>query len=372
MQNIIKKDYPALDLLKFIAAIIIVCIHTTTLPFEILSLSSDGLTSGDTNMLVVSFYPLLMLLIRTAVPFFFICSSFLLFNRIKQDEQNKWTYVLKYIKRIGLLALFWFIMALPRNIYTYFISGQYDFSFGLLKWIINIFWAFGFGGSWYLAASVISTLLVALLYNKKPWVSYLIAGVLYFVAAFQSNYLNILQYFVNSEVFSVIKDIPNYTNFSLSFFNGFIFVLLGKEFALKDGKILSKKQIIIALAIILPLMYVELFFTYLYHLNTSTDCFLTLVPLSLVLFQLALNINMKSFKILKRLRKYSTFLYLYHFNFIFWTFTIAKLCGQAELFAQPYMIGLAGLGAVVTGILLCELFSYLSKKKPLGFLKYSV
>ena len=93
MSNTKKVKYNGLDVLKFCMAICVVAIHTK--PF----ITNDTLHSWVNPLL------------QTAVPVFFIISSFLLFkklNKLDRKEQN--IALANYVKRIGLLYAIWFII----------------------------------------------------------------------------------------------------------------------------------------------------------------------------------------------------------------------------------------------------------------------
>lgn len=80
---IIKKEYKAIDLFKFVASILVVTLHTK--PFA---------WFADVDYYFTCFG-------RIAVPFFFITTSFFFFNKEKPD-------IKRYTKRLSILYLLWF------------------------------------------------------------------------------------------------------------------------------------------------------------------------------------------------------------------------------------------------------------------------
>ena len=91
MQKI--KNYDILDIVKFILSIMVVAIHTELFPTVL--------------------FPWL----RIAIPLFFIISSFLLYEKIKLNKENKKEIIKKYIVRQLKYYLFWFIVLIPATVY---------------------------------------------------------------------------------------------------------------------------------------------------------------------------------------------------------------------------------------------------------------
>lgn len=122
-----SKSYTAIDIAKYISALLVVYIHT----FPLLDISETA------NMFI------LQAVCRIAVPFFFTVSAFLFFRRI--DVQAGWRDAVNlaqlkhFLRRIGLLYLVWTIIYLP---YT---AIQVHNGASILRWIFDCF----FNGSYY-------------------------------------------------------------------------------------------------------------------------------------------------------------------------------------------------------------------------------
>lgn len=95
-KNYIEKEYKSIDIMKFIAAIMVVCIHT--LPFQSINPVVDNIFVG--------------IFCRIAVPFFFISSSFLLFMKFNEDKYQNRKVIIKYIKNIVKVYILWSIVYL--------------------------------------------------------------------------------------------------------------------------------------------------------------------------------------------------------------------------------------------------------------------
>ena len=106
-----SKEKQGIDLLKFIGSIMIFTIHMAV--FE---------SFGE----VQSAWELLG---RWAVPVFFIASAYFLFSA--NNGSVEYANIKKYIYRIGMLYLFWFIFNLPNFICVRFLKRpphtMYDF-----------------------------------------------------------------------------------------------------------------------------------------------------------------------------------------------------------------------------------------------------
>lgn len=139
------KVYTSVDLFKFFAATLVVCIHTR--PFY--------------NYPVIDFL-WTDVLCQIAVPFFFCFSSYIFFKGRKSIKT--------YIKRMLSLYLVWFIIEIP-FIYLRFFHHQpilpafRNFFFGLL--FHNTFFA-----SWFITASWQAMLIVFLLAKRSKIVLY--------------------------------------------------------------------------------------------------------------------------------------------------------------------------------------------------------
>jgi len=114
-QNVLseRKNFNAVDVAKFILSFFVISIHTCYNFFE----------SSVANTVVNS------VIIRLAVPFFFVASGFFFFRdivfengRIKKCSENR-TKLFKFLKRIFLLYLIWAVIYFVFEAFTYVASG---------------------------------------------------------------------------------------------------------------------------------------------------------------------------------------------------------------------------------------------------------
>lgn len=272
-----KKNYDILDLTKIILSLMVVAIHTGLFP-EIL-------------------YPWL----RLAVPLFFIISAYLLFKKLNTLPTEKHGGVIKrYISRMLLLYLFWFIVLLPITIKV----RSAWFSDGILMGVVNTLTKplldSTFIASWYLMASIIGTPIVYYLSKRYKTKTLLIIFTLSHIACcYFSSYRSILP---GAQTASTIS---SFIEPQFSFLVSFIYIYIGKLFA--DRKIqLKRRNSLIAIPTSCLLLYAEWFIIRRLTGAYNNDCYLMLVPTALFIFSFIkdITIHLKHSKILRQLANF--------------------------------------------------------------------
>ena len=358
--------YPVLDLVRFIAALLIIFIHIFP---EGSSTQSIGLDASVPMLLTESF---VYAILRPAVPIFFVISSFLLFRKIELDPENKWRYIKKFLLRLVFLALFWYVLALPLTIKDITgLVGQGD-TFNLIRYIVITLWKGAPRGFWFLVSLGECVLITALCKSKKSMVILtVVASCLFIYGCFNSAYFGII---VNNDspFARGLANAGNYLEFSYCQLEALIFVVLGKIFAMHGPFKIKNGLIFIILAFLV--MAGELFLTLYFGLFVYPDAYLAL-PFFIFLFMnkmLSINVENPSFiRVAKKLKKVGSFSYLFHIQFFAYLHWILDSLGsnvfreQIALLLIPYFVC----------VLLCfglqTLFEYLSKYKYLRFLKYA-
>lgn len=123
------KQLPGLDVLKFCMALLVVSIHAKLFK--------------EIGWLFDFVHPLK----HTAVPVFFVVSSYLFFSRGQIGAKE----LGHYVKRLGLFYVFWFVLLLPvtagiRKWYSHFV---------FLDFLQHLFLGSTFRGSWFIMALLI-------------------------------------------------------------------------------------------------------------------------------------------------------------------------------------------------------------------------
>lgn len=147
-----KPQGNSYDVLKMLMALLVVSIHTQGFCGEYLSNTLAPLN-------------------QVAVPVFFILTSLFYFKKVRQTGVSNRSIGL-YVKRIGILYLFWFVVSLPYVIVArkYFIENGICDVFRLLK---DVLFRSTCGGSCFLSATVVSVV-VYILAHKVKYLPYII------------------------------------------------------------------------------------------------------------------------------------------------------------------------------------------------------
>lgn len=365
-----KKQYSSIDIMKFVCALLVAVLHVTT--YGLANMAENGSApTGSGNWAILYILPACYLILRIAVPFFFIASSFFLFKKIHQNPENRIEILKNFYKRIFLLWLFWFIVSLPYMIDKIFIVSPLPLVDKFACFILKLILQGGFDGAWYLWTTIISVFIVDKLRNVKIRWNLCICILFYLLACLFSSYYNIVNISPNA-LGNFLNSITNYLNsldISLyhSFLSGTIFIFVGKLFAERGNFIHLPLPMLIAYPI---LGYGELFMCTYFSLNVATDFFIMLLPFSIAFFQTILNWEIKPRPIHKQLRTFSTFIYLYHFAFLYIVYRMCELLGFSIVGSVVWTVVMFVL-IIITGIPLCLLNQKLSNKKYFKFLKYS-
>jgi len=128
MEMLAKRQYGNLDIGKFFCALLVVGIHAQPL--------GDRLVGGG------YFFTTLC---RIAVPFFFVTSSYLFYDRK--------TPIRKYVLRLIKLDIAWTIVELPFIIYKFYVIGTGNGIEKTFHLIQGLLWGESYMGSWFIHAS---------------------------------------------------------------------------------------------------------------------------------------------------------------------------------------------------------------------------
>lgn len=96
MSKLTKSNYPMIDCMKFVAALMVICVH-----------SHDIADQNVVNFIIKN------ILCRAAVPFFFISSAYFIRKKAMCDPD----YLPKKIKSLFNNYLFWSLLFIPVGLY---------------------------------------------------------------------------------------------------------------------------------------------------------------------------------------------------------------------------------------------------------------
>jgi len=347
------KQFNSIDLAKFIASILVVMIHIQPFPITTYYTIPNTILSGYVG--------------KVAVPFFFISSGYLFYNK-----QNVNTFRIadckKYIQRLLVLYLVWTILYLPLTI-----KNMLPHNVSLAKVVLIYLRNFLFVGSyhhlWYLPALIFSILVTAIFFSKKvsPIIILLISFAFYLIGLLFHSYYGVLTHFS-----FIAPRIYNYINYFIDniivtsrngLFEGFFFVSIGLFFATTNIKI--KLPVSISLLIVSATCLVaEINITQYYRLSKMQDILFFLAPTAFFLFDIIRNIEIKESPIFKLLRSLSSLIFFLHL----WVY---KLLSDffTTIHADTFFSYTRFWATIITTCLLSYLIIVLSKTKPFRFLK---
>lgn len=333
------------DILKFVLAILVVAVHTT---------SKDCF-----------FHPLM----RLAVPLFLLMTSFFFF--LKQKELNcsheKRVALIQYVKRILKLYAFWFFVLLP---YTFFYQ-KWNVDFGIHTFFViiwDVVFKDTFRASWYLSASLLNVIVVWYLSRKikDKWLLYL-GFILYVICCLFSNYYGVLL---------LIPDFEMYYRLYLNYFSppylsypvACLFVVIGKLFA-ERPILLSNQKLLLLLCLSIFSLVAESSFVKINGIQNADDCFLSMIPLCICVFMIVGQSTLYSGKRMNNLRYYSTIIYCCHLSltyivrFILYRFDIFK----GEIIYELFYFS----GTFILSFILAFIILHIEKWKLFRFLRYA-
>lgn len=296
MINEMAKQLQLVDLLKFVAAIMVVSIHTQ--PFVNYPLIQNYV-----------FWPIVSL----AVPYFLIASSYFFFHKEKCN-------ISKYLYRIGLLYIVWFFINIPILYFDdYGRQGYWHTLRGLLL-------GQTYSGSWYLCCSIWGVI-IAWMFDKfrvgSLWLM-ILGLILYFVGKVLIYFQSILPVAIYEKS---IVFFEWYGVMQVSTFTYFIFVFMGYVIAKREkvrrnggGNLFmghpSPVVLYLWMLIGIVITVLELMYNNYYDFPISVVAPLILIP---TIFMIILNTKYdidRSGTIAMRLRKMSILLFFIHGNLL--------------------------------------------------------
>lgn len=304
------KSYTGIDYFRFIAALLIITIHTSPL--------TSFSETGD--------FILTRIIARVAVPFFIMTSGFFLISRYTRNNDKLKTF----IKNTSVIYLIAILIYIPVNIYNNYFS-QDNLVLNLLKDLI-------FDGTfyhlWYLPASIIGAIIAWYLVKNFDYKKALIITfILYLIGLFGDSYYGIAEKFSGIHSFySLIFQVSDYTRNGILFTP--VFFVLGGLIADNSLK-LSLKKSICGFGISFALMFCEAMILHFFNLQKHDSMYLFLPFCMYFLFHTILHFKGKR---IVWLRTLSLTIYIIHPMIIIIVRLFAKLLHLQTLFIQNSII----------------------------------
>lgn len=332
-----NESYSGIDYFRFIAALLIVAIHTSPL-------SSFSETGNFIFTRIVS---------RVAVPFFFMTSGFFLISRYTCNAEKLEAFIKKTTLIYGVAILLY----IPINVYNGY--------FKMDNLLPNIIKDIVFDGTlyhlWYLPASIIGAAIAWYLVKKLNYPKALmVASVLYLIGLFGDSYYGITEKIscLNS-LYTYIFQVTDYTRNGIFFAP--IFFILGGFIADNRPQITFGKSFL-GFAISLALMLGEAMILHHFNLQRHDSMYVFLLPCMYFLFIVILHFKGKR---LVSLRTASLIIYIIHPMMIVVIRLFSKLLHIQKLFVENSIVHYFAvcLTSVVFSVVLTTMWNKYKPKK---------
>ena len=321
-------QYNAIDLIKFLCAILVFTIHIE--PFRTSFLNLDHLNFWLRNCIC-----------RIAVPFYFISSGFLLFRKIDFKKANQ-DIIKDYCFRILRLLGTWTFLA--------FVGGNVQL--------------------WYMGALVLAVIILSVLIHKGIRLRYIAIAslVLYILGLFGDSYYGIIEPLKSFSFINVL--ITGYDTIFVTtrngVFFGLLFVFIGIAFA-KIKVNINATLSFIGFVISVFFLVAEVYLLRHYSHPKDYNLMLSLIPASFFLFNCAIHINLENKHIYAKVRVIGMLIFYSHLAVNFFLelgiSTVYNLTGL-DLNAFTYILSL------LFSIIFATCIEHLSKHKKYYWLKY--
>ena len=324
-----NESYSGIDYFRFIAALLIVAIHTSPL-------SSFSETGNFIFTRIVS---------RVAVPFFFMTSGFFLISRYTCNAEKLGAFIKKTTLIYGVAILLY----IPINVYNGY--------FKMDNLLPNIIKDIVFDGTlyhlWYLPAAIVGAVIAW--YLVKQWAyrkAFAVTLVLYIVGLFGDSYYGIAENIPSlNSFYHLIFQVSDYTRNGI-FFAPIFFVLGGYISDNKDK--LSFKKSIIGFTTCFSLMFAEALTLHRFELQRHDSMYVFLLPSICFLFYFLMHFKGKN---RAQLRTISLIIYIIHPFVIVLIRLFAKITHLQNALVENSLIHYllvciisAGLGLALTAI----------------------
>lgn len=332
-----NKNYTGIDYFRFIAALLIVAIHTSPL--------ASFSETGD--------FILTRIIARVAVPFFLMTSGFFLISRYTYNTEKLGAFVKKTALIYGAAILIY----IPINIYNGY--------FKMDNLLPNIIKDIVFDGTlyhlWYLPASIIGAVITWYLVKKLNYPKALIvASVLYLIGLFGDSYYGITEKIscLNS-LYDYIFQVTDHTRNGIFFAP--IFFIIGGLIADNRPQITFGKSIW-GFAVSFALMFGEAFALHHFDLQRHDSMYVFLLPCMYFLFNVILHFKGKR---LVTLRTTSLIIYIIHPMMIVVIRLFSKLFHLQSMLVENSIVHyfMVCLTSVVFGAVLTAIWNKYKPKK---------
>lgn len=256
-----RKAYTGIDYFRFMAAFLIIAIHTSPL--------SRYTETGD--------FILTRIIARVAVPFFFMTSGFFLISRYAYNADK----LKAFIKKMVVIYAISIVIYIPLNLYNSYFSMD-NLVPNMIK---DIFFDGTMYHLWYLPASMIGAAIAWLIVRKTGFKKALaIALALYIIGLFGDSYYGIAEKVpLLKNLYGYLFEVSDYTRNGILFAP--VFFVLGGMVADRAAHITFKKSLV-GFGISFLLMFGEGMLLHEFDLQRHDSMYFFLLPCMYYLFSL--------------------------------------------------------------------------------------
>ena len=298
-----NTQYNAIDLTKFLCAILVVTIHVA--PFG----------NYETSSLLSCFYfGIRQYLARIAVPFFFVTSGFFLYRKTSFEcfhVQPTKKYALKLLK----LYMIWSAIYFPFNFILFF-RDEKGILHAILVYIKDYILSGSYRHLWYLNATIFAVAFISLLLHKKVTLKKMMiaACALYLGGLLAQSWFGFIAPLKETApyIWNMLKFIQKIIVTTRNgLFEGFLFVGIGMLFAFNKVHI-PKKLAYFGFVFSMLLLFIEVFVLQYFHIAREHDTYFFLVPTVFFMFSIVCDMHLPDHKTYKSLRTLSSLIFYMH------------------------------------------------------------
>lgn len=294
MEN--KKQYGAVDLFKYISALLVVAIHT----YPLMEISPQANTYFINDVC------------RLAVPFFFVTSAFFFFSKVRRETMDQENRLYLYLRRLVTLYLAWTIVYIPYMIWNYAAAGVRWYT--PLSWLRDFFLNGSYYHLWFLPALILGTVIVYRLWLLHSLKRAFIISLLLYLIGYMINIYGVLwqQMPYASVAYGIFEKV--FVTARNGIFFAPIFVTIGLY--LSKVRLIRKSFALLGFVISMVCLCLEVWLYQSMGLLTDLSCmYLSLVPATFFLVSLLLRMRIRWNPEYKVLRQESTLIYTSHILF---------------------------------------------------------
>lgn len=334
--------YHSVDVFKLICSILVVMIHIP--PFG----SND--TFAQVNFGIQNAAA------RIAVPFFFMCTGFFLYQKTTCDDFDIQP-VKVYLRKILRLYLIWSAIYFPVSMKS-ILGHPQGIGYGLMTYVRNFFFVGSYTLLWYLNATIVGVWIVSFLLSRKvkPKNILIAAAAFYGLGLLAQSWFGLIVPLKTAMpgVWSMLKVMQKvFVTTRNGLFEGFLFISIGMLFAF--NKVSIRKGLALPGFLICYLcMFGEVFLVERLGFARGYDMNLFLVPTTVFLFDLVIRFRLPGRGNGKLLRWLSSLIFYLHIGVCIAVSLVMTCCG-VEIYTNCLQFVLTLLMTILIGLVMIRL-----------------